>query len=49
MENIVNLNSLAEDEDRMIKFHYKIIYNPDYKVDIEMAKNISTYDYIKSI
>ena len=49
MENIVNLNCSPEDNDRMIKFHYKIMYNPEYKVDIEIIKNVSTYDYIKSI
>ena len=47
MENIVDLNSFNEDPERIIKFHYKIMYNPDYKVEIEMAKNVSTYDFIK--
>ena len=46
MENIVNLN---DDEERLIKFHYKIMYNPDYKVEIEITKNVTTYDLIKSI
>ena len=50
MENIVDLNSHNEEhKERIIKFHYKIMYNPEYKVEIEMAKNVSTYDFIKSI